>query len=60
MRPQLETKSKKKISNNQQTRNPMTEMLISLTAALANYVDLIITELWKNTLLKIVLGTWAD
>lgn len=37
----------------------MTEMLISLTAALANYVDLIITELWKNTLLKIVLGTWA-
>jgi len=33
-------------------------MLISLAAALANYVDLI-TELWKNTLLKIVLGTWA-
>ena len=51
--------NKKKISNNQQTRNPMTEMLISLTAALANYVDLIITELWKTTLLKIVLGTWA-
>ena len=36
----------------------MTEMLTSLTAALANYVDLI-TELWKNTLLRIVLGTWA-
>ena len=34
----------------------MTE--ISLTAALANYVDLI-SELWKNTLLKIVLGSWA-